>query len=207
MSPLENQNLADNQTMTRTRNLVTAMLVGILLAPATPALASPHWQVPLWFEWFSPQPSSVDPLDGHAGGINAPGMGTTTVQGSLASTGKNSRIAFEGASSGGAAAAAPGSSIPAFRKPEHPKRPDIKKPDNPKLSWGGERHPRPPAPAKNGGGVGKARTFTPTERPLLTLPSGKEAWNTRRPDGRGTINIKNPRPGKPKPKWGSWERP
>ena len=202
---VEPAEVADNQSMTRTRQLATALVVGVLLTPATPALAAPHWQVPLWFEWFSPEPASVDPLEGKTGGIIAPGMTTTTVQGSLASTGK-SRVAFQGAATG-AAAPAPGSNLPAFRKPEHPKRPEITKPETPALSWGGVRHPRPPAPAKSGSGNGKARAFTPTERPLLTLPSGKEAWNIRRPDGRGTIDIKNPRPGKPKPKWGSWERP
>lgn len=200
---------ADNSTMTPARTMMVALLTGLVFAQGTPALAAPQWQWPLWFEWFSPQRASVDPLEGKTGGITGPGMGVSVQEGSLSGTAKASRVQFEtgsGASGASGGVAAAGAGLPAFRKPVHPARPKIERP-TPNLSWGAQRHPRPPAPASGGGGKGAARTFTPTERPLLTLPSGKEAWNTYRPDGSGTIDIKNPRPGTPKPNWANHLRP
>ncbi|WP_336250554.1 hypothetical protein [Stomatohabitans albus] len=190
--------------MSGRQTLIAGAVAGLLVLPTTPAMASPHWQLPLWLEWFAPQPAQVDPLEGKTGGITGPGIGVTVQEGSLSGTARPNRVSFSG---GGAPAGAPsGPGLPAFRKPVHPARPTIQ-PVEPKLAWGNERHPRPPAAARTGGGKGLARTFTPTERPLLTLPSGKEAWNTYRPDGRGTIDIKNPRPGTPKPRWANHLRP
>lgn len=190
------------------RLILAALATTAMVAMPLPASAGPHWQLPLWFQWFSPQPASVDPLEGRQGGITGPGMTASVVEGSLSGSGSSggsaaSRVSFGAAQRSGAPL---GQGIPPFRKPNHIERPKIT-PAKVNLSWGSQRHPRPVPPAATKPGIGEARTFQPTERPLLTLPSGREAWNARRPDGRGTIDIKEPRPGVPKPRWGSWERP